>query len=58
MPGMFIDVTVDPSVAKDADLAKKLEEVCPVSIFDASGDELRIGSSPLWGVSGGVGVYS
>ena len=42
MPGMFIDVAVDPSVAKDAELAKKLEEVCPVSIFDASGDELSI----------------
>ena len=42
MSGMFIDVSVDASVAKDAELAKKLEEVCPVSIFDASGGELRI----------------
>ena len=42
MPGMFIDVAVDAAVAKDRELAKKLEEVCPVSIFDASGDELRI----------------
>jgi NAD-dependent dihydropyrimidine dehydrogenase PreA subunit len=33
MPGLFIDVKVDPKVAKDAELAKKLAEVCPVSIF-------------------------
>jgi NAD-dependent dihydropyrimidine dehydrogenase PreA subunit len=44
---MFIDVSVDPSVAKNALLAKKLEEVCPVSIFDASGDELRIAEENL-----------
>ncbi len=42
MAGMFIDVAVSADVAKDRDLAKKLEEVCPVSIFDASGGELRI----------------
>ena len=35
MPGLFIDVEVDASVAKDAEIAKKLEEVCPVSIFAA-----------------------
>ena len=35
MPGLFIDVKVDPEVAKDAEIAKKLEEVCPVSIFVA-----------------------
>ena len=33
MAGMFIDVTVDPVVANDAALAKKLVEVCPVNIF-------------------------
>jgi NAD-dependent dihydropyrimidine dehydrogenase PreA subunit len=42
MAGMFIDVAVDASVAKDRELSKKLDEVCPVNIFDASGDELRI----------------
>jgi NAD-dependent dihydropyrimidine dehydrogenase PreA subunit len=42
MAGMFIDVVVDAAVARDTVLAAKLEEVCPVSIFDASGDELRI----------------
>ena len=35
MPGLFIDITVDPEVAKDAELARKLEEVCPVGIFAA-----------------------
>jgi NAD-dependent dihydropyrimidine dehydrogenase PreA subunit len=32
---VFIDVEVDDSVAADAELAKKLEEVCPVDIFKA-----------------------
>jgi NAD-dependent dihydropyrimidine dehydrogenase PreA subunit len=36
MPGIFIDVEVDQSVAGDAELARKLEEVCPVDIFAAS----------------------
>jgi NAD-dependent dihydropyrimidine dehydrogenase PreA subunit len=35
MPGTFIDVRVDASVAGDAELARKLEEVCPVDIFAA-----------------------
>jgi NAD-dependent dihydropyrimidine dehydrogenase PreA subunit len=30
---VFIDVEVDSSVAADAALAAKLEEVCPVDIF-------------------------
>ena len=30
---VFIDVEVDASVARDAALAAKLEEVCPVDIF-------------------------
>jgi NAD-dependent dihydropyrimidine dehydrogenase PreA subunit len=35
---VFIDVEVDESVAGDAELAAKLEEVCPVDIFrDADG---------------------
>jgi NAD-dependent dihydropyrimidine dehydrogenase PreA subunit len=35
---VFIDVEVDESVANDAALAAKLEEVCPVDIYkDASG---------------------
>ena len=31
--GMFIKVDVDPAAAKDAAIAKKLTEVCPVNIF-------------------------
>ena len=33
--GVFIDVEVDDAVASDAELAAKLEEVCPVDIFKA-----------------------
>ena len=35
---MFIDVQVDPTVAADAALAKKLVEVCPVNIFKQAAD--------------------
>ena len=34
--GVFIDVEVAPEVASDHELAKKLEEVCPVDIFAAT----------------------
>jgi NAD-dependent dihydropyrimidine dehydrogenase PreA subunit len=34
--GVFIDVEVDASVAADAELAAKLEEVCPVDSFEAT----------------------
>ncbi len=38
MHGIFIAVDVDEAVAGDAELAAKLEEVCPVDIFrDADG---------------------
>ena len=33
---VFIDVEVDAFVAADVELAKKLEEVCPVDIFKAT----------------------
>ncbi len=33
MPGMFIDVEIDDSVRGDADVAKKLEQACPVDIY-------------------------
>jgi NAD-dependent dihydropyrimidine dehydrogenase PreA subunit len=33
---VFIDIEVEASVAADAELAKKLEEVCPVDIFKAT----------------------
>ena len=41
--GMFIDVEVDAAAAKDAAVAKKLTEVCPVNIFAQEKDgALRI----------------
>jgi NAD-dependent dihydropyrimidine dehydrogenase PreA subunit len=33
--GVFINVEVDEKVTDDAELATKLEEVCPVDIFTA-----------------------
>lgn len=33
---VFIDVVVDEPEKSDVELAKKLEEVCPVSIFKAT----------------------
>ena len=33
MPGLFIDVEVSDEARDDPELAKKLEEVCPVDIF-------------------------
>ena len=43
MAGMFIDVQVDAAVAKNAAVAKKLVEVCPVNIFALEKDgALRI----------------
>ncbi|HEX8065088.1 MAG TPA: hypothetical protein VF520_01040 [Thermoleophilaceae bacterium] len=35
MPGIFIDVELDDSIAGDADLAKRLEDACPVDIYAA-----------------------
>jgi NAD-dependent dihydropyrimidine dehydrogenase PreA subunit len=35
---LFIDVEVDDSVARDAELARKLTEVCPVDIFAQNDD--------------------
>ena len=40
--GTFIAVEVDPSVRGDAELAKKLEEACPVDIFAAGEDGVQI----------------
>jgi NAD-dependent dihydropyrimidine dehydrogenase PreA subunit len=33
LEGIFIDVEVDDAIAGDAEIASKLEEVCPVDIF-------------------------
>jgi NAD-dependent dihydropyrimidine dehydrogenase PreA subunit len=40
--GIFIDVEIDDSVASDAALAAKLEEVCPVDIFRNAGGNVEI----------------
>jgi NAD-dependent dihydropyrimidine dehydrogenase PreA subunit len=42
LTGVFIDVEVDPSIADDAELARKLEEVCPVDIFRATDSGVEI----------------
>ncbi len=36
LQGIFITVEVDEAIASDVELAKKLEEVCPVDIFEAT----------------------
>ena len=36
--GLFIAIEVDDSVATDAELTRKLTEVCPVDIFATSDD--------------------
>jgi len=38
----FIGIEVDDSVTGDAELAKKLDEACPVDIFDGSGGKVAI----------------
>ena len=39
---VFIDVEVDASVADDAAIAAKLQEVCPVDIFKDAGGTVEI----------------
>ena len=39
---VFIEVDVDTSVAGDAALAAKLEEVCPVDIFKDAGGKVEV----------------
>ena len=38
MPTMVIRVEVDAEAAADRELAKKLVDLCPVSIFDLDGE--------------------
>ena len=40
--GVFVEVEVDDSAAADVELAKKLEEACPVDIFEASEDGVSV----------------
>ena len=39
---VFIEVEVDESIAGDAELAKRLEEACPVDIFAAPDGRVEI----------------
>ena len=47
MSSVFINVEVDSSVADDVELARKLEEVCPVDIFRATDAGVEIVESNL-----------
>ena len=38
----FIGIEVDDSITGDAEVAKKLDEACPVDIFDGSGGNVAI----------------
>jgi NAD-dependent dihydropyrimidine dehydrogenase PreA subunit len=42
MPGLFIDVEVGDEARDDAELAAKLEEVCPVDIFAAAHGQVEV----------------
>jgi NAD-dependent dihydropyrimidine dehydrogenase PreA subunit len=42
MPGVFIDVEIDDSIRDDPELAKKLEEACPVDIFAARDGRVEV----------------
>ena len=39
LQGVFIDVEVRDDVANDPEMAAKLEEVCPVDIYDVREDD-------------------
>jgi NAD-dependent dihydropyrimidine dehydrogenase PreA subunit len=47
LEAVFIQVDVDDSIANDAELAKKLEEVCPVDIFADEDGHVAIVASQL-----------
>jgi NAD-dependent dihydropyrimidine dehydrogenase PreA subunit len=40
--GIFIDVEVADEIKGDAELAEKLEEVCPVDIFADDGGKVQV----------------
>ncbi|MBA3422801.1 MAG: ferredoxin family protein [Thermoleophilaceae bacterium] len=42
MAGLFIDVEVDDSIREDAELARRLEEACPVDIYADAGGRVEI----------------
>ena len=42
MPGTFIDVEVADDIRDDADLAKRLEDACPVDIYAARDGRVEV----------------
>jgi NAD-dependent dihydropyrimidine dehydrogenase PreA subunit len=42
MAGLFIDVEVDNSIRDDADLARRLEEACPVDIYANANGQVEV----------------
>jgi NAD-dependent dihydropyrimidine dehydrogenase PreA subunit len=42
LEGIFIDVEVSDEIRDDAEIAKKLEDVCPVDIFSAENGKVEI----------------
>jgi NAD-dependent dihydropyrimidine dehydrogenase PreA subunit len=42
LEGIFIDVEVSDEIRDDAELAKKLADVCPVDIFSAENGRVEI----------------
>jgi NAD-dependent dihydropyrimidine dehydrogenase PreA subunit len=42
MPGTFIDVEVAEEIRDDAEIAKKLEDACPVDIFAARDGHVEV----------------
>jgi NAD-dependent dihydropyrimidine dehydrogenase PreA subunit len=47
LEAVFIEIEVEDSIASDAELAKKLEEVCPVDIFADDDGQVAIVRSNL-----------
>jgi NAD-dependent dihydropyrimidine dehydrogenase PreA subunit len=47
LDGTFIEVEVAPDAASDVELARKLEEVCPVDIFKATDTGVEIARENL-----------
>ena len=47
LEAVFIEIEVKDSIASDAELAKKLEEVCPVDIFTDDDGHVAIVRSNL-----------
>jgi NAD-dependent dihydropyrimidine dehydrogenase PreA subunit len=42
MPGEFVDVELDDAIRADPELARKLEEACPVDIFAARDGRVEV----------------